>query len=203
MYNSTYGIRTTWWFKPYDFAMKRVTLFVNLFGVFCNIPVLIIFFKDGFASNTNICFLSLAIVDLFVSAFLTIQKTWSMCYELGIAKDSWSSWQLNYNIAAALSDAMNCVSSWITALITLERLLCILFPLKVSCKNCSNFCLSTRPAIPSDHLMSTCPCRNLSKNFRALTISSASFRDLFHRQLEHILLFITQFFIVRKMKVNS
>ena len=136
MYNSSF-IVWNWnpkrlsWIKPYNLAMERVTVFVHLFGVICNIPVLIIFFKDGFASSTNICFFSLAIVDLFISVIHTVFRVWSICYDIGIAKDKWSLFSLE-EYATPTSDAMNCVSSWITALITLERLLCILFPLKVS-----------------------------------------------------------------------
>ena len=136
MYNSSFIIwnwnpKRSTWIKPYYFAVERVTVFVHLFGVICNIPVLIIFFKDGFASSANICFFSLAIVDLFICAFHTVWRSWSICYAMGIAKEYRSLLNLE-QFAAPSSDAMNCVSSWITALITLERLLCILFPLKVS-----------------------------------------------------------------------
>ena len=135
IWSSDWNYTGTWtriiWIKPYLSAMEQVTVLVNLSGVICNVPVLIIFFKDGFSSNANICFFSLALVDIFISAFYLIWRGWEIAINWGFVKVQTSFLDLQM-YASKSTDSMNCVSSWITALITLERLLCILFPLKVS-----------------------------------------------------------------------
>ena len=127
------GFRRMSWIPIYLRLMERLSLVVHLSGIFCNIPVLVIFFKDGLASsNANIklfCFFALARVDVYISAFYTMFRS----AELVFLKDRYNTVLLDieqYGKASAV--AMNSVSYWITALITLERLLCILFPLKVS-----------------------------------------------------------------------
>ena len=106
-----------------------VTAFVAFFGILSNIANIVVFYKMGFSSVSNISLFCLAIVDfcslciilifavgnlpLFQNAYLTISFL-----DVSLAIGS-----VYYSFSA--------MGSWITAVISLERSCCIVFPMKV------------------------------------------------------------------------
>ena len=120
------SFKSSRWRKLYIQYMQQITMFVNLFGVFCNIPVLIIFYKDGLSSNANICFFSLALTDLYISVFYCVWNAWDIAKQMDFLRYPPAFENLLFYASRSV-DAMNSLSAWITAIITLERLLCILF----------------------------------------------------------------------------
>ena len=116
--------RASRWRRQYHEATQTTTTITNLLGILCNVPVIIIFFKAGLSSSSNICFVALGITDLCYSLLTSIWRI----------MDIHGSWSIKF---AALdmsrtTSGMNGLSTWITFIISLERLFCILFPLKVS-----------------------------------------------------------------------
>ena len=124
------GFRRMSWIPIYLRLMERLSLVVHLSGIIC------IYLSWSFSSRTA----SLLLMRIFV---FSLWLLWTFTFlhftrcsglrNLFFLKDRYNTVLLDieqYGKASAV--AMNSVSSWITALITLERLLCILFPLKVS-----------------------------------------------------------------------
>ncbi|GFS27061.1 peptide receptor GPCR [Elysia marginata] len=99
------------------------------FSLLANSVVIYIFFKEGFKSTSNISFFALGITDILVSiCWLFFNVRW----HTQLARPYFD--QLNLHIwkyVVICADAMSSVGSWITAVITWERLCCIAFPLKV------------------------------------------------------------------------
>ncbi|XP_005099532.1 FMRFamide receptor-like [Aplysia californica] len=103
---------------------------VAIFGIFTNIINIVVFTKQGFTETINISLLCLAISDLCG----LLPLPW-----MGIALNPWfSQTDLPFSVTEMLSPTAgfphNCfsrITGWITALVALERSLCIAFPLKV------------------------------------------------------------------------
>ena len=137
MANQSYVYRfPAYWirFRLFKKSMDAVDMSVYCFGFLSNIPILWIFFTEGFASTSNINFFALGVADLCVCIFFIIQEllfTWltSLCFEYTTCLDMRDIWRIHF---FPNQEAIKSFSAWITALITLERLLCITFPLKVS-----------------------------------------------------------------------
>ena len=124
------------WTRFYLFKerMDAVDMSVYCFGFLSNIPILWIFFTEGFASTSNINFFALGVADLSVCIFFIMQELlfkwlYSLCFEYTTCLDMREIWTTYF---FPNQEAIKSFSAWITALITLERLLCITFPLKVS-----------------------------------------------------------------------
>ncbi|GFR78500.1 chemosensory receptor B [Elysia marginata] len=100
------------------------------FSVVANAIVIFVFFKDGFRSTSNISFFALGITDVLVGTIWTLFNVRihpyleRPFYFIPPDVDIWK-----YIVLCA--DALASVGSWITAIITWERLCCIAFPLKV------------------------------------------------------------------------
>ncbi|GFR63377.1 chemosensory receptor B [Elysia marginata] len=99
------------------------------FSALANTIVCLVFFLDGFKSTSNISFFALGITDVLMSIIWALfnvrvhSKLGKPFYDL-FKVEVWK-----YLIVCA--DALGSSGSWITAIITWERLCCIAFPLKV------------------------------------------------------------------------
>ncbi|GFR59989.1 chemosensory receptor A [Elysia marginata] len=106
-----------------------ITFPMSLLGVFTNIANAIVFCKLGFSDNSNVNFLALSVFDFFVSviSFVTRVLLCPLLRHLSIEPT------MRY-IAHCLSHALiivTCGGAMMTALIALERCVCVVFPLKV------------------------------------------------------------------------
>ena len=103
------------------------------FGFLSNALVLWIFFTNGFATTSNINFLSLGAADLCVCSLFIVQELFIQTFRyFGNSTTFLEIWYIWRDYFFPNREALKSFSAWITAVITLERLLCVLFPLKVS-----------------------------------------------------------------------
>ena len=117
-------------------GMRMVDTSIYCFGFLANVPILWIFFKEGFASTSNINFFSLGGADLCVCfiyivnyLFRWILRHSFLCRRYSSCNEMFTIWDV---YLFPNQEALKSFSAWITAVITLERLLCITFPMKVS-----------------------------------------------------------------------
>ena len=114
----------TYWY----WTTIRLCLFAYCCGIVLNSTTLVIFFNIGFTSNANITFFALAIADLYYSFHevmtLTMADFYFSCDVCGVI--------LGCLKNIGLYEATETTCAWITTVITLERLCCIAFPMKVS-----------------------------------------------------------------------
>ena len=103
---------------------------VAVFGILSNIANIVVFYRMGFSSVSNISLFCLAVVDLC-----------SLCIILLFALGNLPLFQNAYliisftdvNLAiAGVYYSFSAMGSWITAVISVERSCCIVFPMKVS-----------------------------------------------------------------------
>ena len=109
-----------------DFA---ITCVISLLGVFTNIANIIVYCKMGFSESSNVNFLVLSVFDLLVSLIVMISRTMFTPFV-----QSLSTGVMTTYIARLLALAMVVVVSgaaMMTALISVERCVCVIFPLKV------------------------------------------------------------------------
>ncbi|GFR92683.1 chemosensory receptor A [Elysia marginata] len=102
---------------------------VNSFSTLANIVVVVVFLnKDGFKSTANVSFSALGITDVLVSF---IWALYHMTFHRKISKYIKMDRYLTSHVVPSM-EILATVSSYITAVITWERLICVAFPLKVS-----------------------------------------------------------------------
>ena len=110
-----------------DFAL---CCFISLFGVFTNILSIIVFCKMGFSEISNLNFLALSVFDFMVSLVTFLSRTLFSPIMRGHSEVA-----MIMHVSTAISLSMivfQCGSAVITALISTERCVCVVFPLKVS-----------------------------------------------------------------------
>ena len=98
---------------------------INLIGVFTNIANIIVFCRMGFSESSNMNFFTLSVFDFLVSVFMFLTKVLNNRLASEAAND------VSQSTAFALVVATG-GSAMMTALISTERYLCVVFPLKVS-----------------------------------------------------------------------
>ncbi|GFS13782.1 chemosensory receptor B [Elysia marginata] len=114
---------------------------VALFGVFSNTANIIVYYKMGLQETTNISFFTLAINDVVVClAFIVVEICHSPFMKINELPSGSFALQCSY-IASFVAYLCCGFGSWITAVLSTERCLCIALPLKVSI---GQFILSTR-----------------------------------------------------------
>ena len=100
-------------------------------GMFLNMLILMVFFKDGFASSTNISFFSLALADWGICAIHSIRATskllFPICYVCWVRFYHDLSWEIG-----EVEHILSAMTTMITSLLCWERLCCIAYPMKVS-----------------------------------------------------------------------
>ncbi|KAK3725629.1 hypothetical protein RRG08_043046 [Elysia crispata] len=110
-------------------VLLNLTMAIYGFAVVANTAIISVFLKDGFKSTSNISFFALAIADLLVSV---IWFPWLMAFHHILYKYMSFFWIEMFNeFLLPCAEAIRSIGSLITAIISLERLCCIMFPLKV------------------------------------------------------------------------
>ena len=133
-YGSNYRVRLLAKFRLFKDMMEYVNMSVYCFGFLSNILILWMFFTDGFASSSNINFFALGGADLCVCFIFIVEEiiwTWfyRKCFQNSACRTLRNIWSVYF---FPNQEAIKSFSAWITAVITLERLLCVAFPMKVS-----------------------------------------------------------------------
>ena len=100
---------------------------VSAFGIFSNTANVIVYFKMGLRETTNISFFALAVIDWIIStlSFLTVIGNISSIAPFGEEILS-----VGYHLSSVLFPCVG-VGAWITTVLSAERCLCIVLPLKV------------------------------------------------------------------------
>ncbi|GFN83236.1 peptide receptor gpcr [Plakobranchus ocellatus] len=109
--------------------IQIVQLIFATFGIFSNLVNIIVYLKMGFSETSSITLTALSLADLVTELWLLLMAT-----SLRAHQDSVDVLPLPVTIMYLLSTANNAVlgyGSWITAIISVERCLCIVFPMKV------------------------------------------------------------------------
>ncbi|GFS15657.1 peptide receptor GPCR [Elysia marginata] len=131
IYNNNFNSWSSSSFHPrvyYSDIVSSANIAVFGFSAMANSIVILVFFKDGFRSTSNISFFALAIADLLVSILWTVNQVNSHTKLLRMNDPIRRFWE---DKLFPCAEAINTIASWITAIITWERLCCIAFPLKV------------------------------------------------------------------------
>ena len=103
---------------------------VAVFGMAGNIFILITYAKIGFSESINISYFALGVSDILCVIFLT----WNaICFIPAFADSNipFISREFVIPTGGFTSDMFSKTTTWITAFISLERCLCVVFPLKI------------------------------------------------------------------------
>ncbi|CAG5116917.1 unnamed protein product [Candidula unifasciata] len=102
----------------------------SVFGIITNLINITVFIKCGFSDSVNIALLGLSLSDLFLLLFILWR---SICFFplFRQADLPFDPLETAYVTAGIPLTYFGRTTSWITAFITLERFLCVAFPLKV------------------------------------------------------------------------
>ncbi|GFN83225.1 chemosensory receptor a [Plakobranchus ocellatus] len=103
-------------------------LILASFGILSNMVNIIVYIKMGFSETSSITLTALSLADLFT-------ELWLLLMAAGMHEDlEGEAYPVSVVLVVLLSTAafaMMGYGSWITALISVERCLCIVFPMKV------------------------------------------------------------------------
>lgn len=113
-----------------DILNIYVPLFISLCGIVCNLFNISIFWKLGLKDSMSINVFALSVTD-FLTTFL--QATVCLCYLAGklYPASVIDTWALGYFAFQWMVNAIYLSSCWITAVITIEKCFCVVFPFKV------------------------------------------------------------------------
>ncbi|GFN84333.1 peptide receptor gpcr [Plakobranchus ocellatus] len=107
-----------------------LTFSFSALGLITNIGNLVVFCKNGFSETTNITFFALSVSDLLISIWFIFKN---ICENPFLVEDN--QWFVTlrdfFFITVPLYHAIQGFGAWVTAVITVERSLCIAYPLKV------------------------------------------------------------------------
>ncbi|CAG5117952.1 unnamed protein product, partial [Candidula unifasciata] len=104
-------------------------LFLSICGVFSNVINLVIFWKLSLKDSMSVSLFALSLAD-FLSAFLYTMVC--LCYLTNklYPSSNIDAWALGFFAFGWMVNAMYLTSCWITAMITIERCFCVVFPFK-------------------------------------------------------------------------
>ncbi|XP_035827146.1 uncharacterized protein LOC118478188 [Aplysia californica] len=109
-------------------GMVLFGIVISFFGVVANSLIVSVFRRQGFSDKTNISLCSLAVADLGVSLFAVFDCCFTAVYVVGLSDLDFEV----FGVRAMLADyprlILAKVSSWLTAYISTERCLCVMFP---------------------------------------------------------------------------
>ncbi|GFN83237.1 chemosensory receptor a [Plakobranchus ocellatus] len=109
--------------------VQVIQLIFASFGILSNMVNIIVYIKMGFSETSSITLTALSLADLITELWLLL-----MAASVRIGHSSFTVIPLSVTIMYMLSTANNAVlgyGSWITAIISVERCLCIVIPMKV------------------------------------------------------------------------
>ena len=108
-----------------------LTTLVGVLGVFTNTINICVYVKMGLSETTNISFFSLSISDLLVStSAVLVQLTYNPPVSVMKLPSGAPISEIGMAACYIMFPCMGC-SAWITAILSVERCLCISTPLKV------------------------------------------------------------------------
>ncbi|GFR93556.1 peptide receptor GPCR [Elysia marginata] len=107
-----------------------LTFSFSVTGVLTNIANMIVFAKNGFSETTNINFFALSVSDLLIVVWFLIKN---LCENPLLVHSSPLFVTLRdfFIITIPIYHAVQGYGAWVTAFITVERTVCIVYPLKV------------------------------------------------------------------------
>lgn len=107
-----------------------VPLFLSICGIFGNLTNLLIFWKLGFKDSMGVNVFALSLAD-FLTTFL--YAVVCLCYLTNrlYPSSNIDAWALGYFAFGWMMNVMYLSSCWITAVITIERCFCVVFPFQV------------------------------------------------------------------------
>ena len=109
-------------------VLSLLTLFFITLGIFTNSVNIVVFWRMGFASVSHISFTALSITDLLILVFgANAQIGYGPFFKIDIIIPG----NDLVIIANPLYNSVMAMSSWITAIISMERCCCIMLPMKV------------------------------------------------------------------------
>ncbi|KAK3713854.1 hypothetical protein RRG08_033826 [Elysia crispata] len=110
--------------------LNTISIPICIFGILTNLTNIVVFYKMGFSSPTNINLFCLAIADLL-----------TLCYTLIVNFGNHPAFQ-NADLSFSMYDVTRvgahvyysscAIGSWITAVINVERSVCVVFPMKIA-----------------------------------------------------------------------
>ena len=116
-----------WLFTLLNQYISYAMVLVSVFGMIGNILIISAYAKIGFSESINISYCALGISDALSVPFMTWH---AICFFPVFAK--WNITRLiEVPTGGAPAEVFFMVTAWITACISLERCLCVLFPFKV------------------------------------------------------------------------
>ena len=110
-------------------VVRVAQLIIATFGVFSNVTNVIVYAKMGYTETSSITLTALSLADLVTELWLLLMAAGYRPAAAGIDVPP-----LTVTLVHVLSPVSNAVlgyGSWVTALISMERCLCIVFPMKV------------------------------------------------------------------------
>ncbi|RUS73844.1 hypothetical protein EGW08_018388 [Elysia chlorotica] len=119
--------------RVFSFLMENISYWmvaVAMFGMTSNIFIIVTFAKMGFSESINISYCALCISDILCVATFT----WNAICFIPAFVDldlPFLPSEVVVITGGALSDTFSKTTAWITAFISLERCLCVVFPLRV------------------------------------------------------------------------
>ncbi|GFR85783.1 chemosensory receptor B [Elysia marginata] len=117
----------------FSLLMKYVSyamISVAFFGMTGNILIIITFVKIGFSESINVSYCALCVADMLCVATLT----WTaICFIPAFANANlpFVAAEMVIPTGGSMGDIFCGATAWITAFISLERCLCVVFPLKI------------------------------------------------------------------------
>ncbi|GFR59317.1 chemosensory receptor B [Elysia marginata] len=127
--SSTYDI-PAWFYSLLMEYLSYAMIGVSVFGMTSNILIIVIYVKIGFSESINISYCALGISDTLYVIFVT----WNaICFIPAFARLNlpFIPSQVVVPTGGANSDIFLKTTAWITAWISVERCLCVMFPFKV------------------------------------------------------------------------
>ncbi|GFR59301.1 chemosensory receptor A [Elysia marginata] len=110
--------------------ISYVMIFIAFFGMLGNVLIIITFSKIGFTETINISYCALGLSDLLCVALFTYN---AVCFLPAFANSNipFLAREVVVPTGGATSDMFCEITAWITAFISVERCLCVVFPLKI------------------------------------------------------------------------
>ncbi|RUS88440.1 hypothetical protein EGW08_003777 [Elysia chlorotica] len=112
------------------FYVFNLTIPISFFGILTNITNILVFYKMGFSSPSNLSLFCLAISDLLCLCYILIVSFGN--HPLFAYVDVAFSLPDVTRTGANVYWASAAIGAWITAVITVERSCCVAFPMKVN-----------------------------------------------------------------------
>ncbi|RUS78162.1 hypothetical protein EGW08_014071 [Elysia chlorotica] len=110
-------------------VVRIAQLVISAFGIFSNVINVVVYSKMGFTDTSSITLTALSLADLVSEMWLLLMATGYRPAAAGVDVPPLSVTLVH--VLSPLSNAVLGYGSWVTAIISTERCLCIVFPMKI------------------------------------------------------------------------